>query len=368
MKMKTWLKKGKLTALILALVMVFTACSTGKGDTGLENGSDASTAPVETQGDTSDDNAENDVNTTDGELKTIKIGIPGTDVLAENARLADELGYIDEELAKVGYKAEYVGFVQAGPAINEAFVAGEIDYAFYNELPAMVAKSNGVDLKIIAAITQEYNYALFVTEKSGITSIKDLEGKRAIVVQGTILYKYFMDLCEKNGVDPSTIEQINSLSDANSILASGEADAYSCAYTTALLLQEQGLGTILTNSTEDLEEATGIVLAARAEVLESDSEPAKAIIRALKRASEYATENPDEVYALLATETSPEELQRQLYAYDTSFSYFSPELSEAYRESVQAQYDFAKENQMLAGEIDLEELLDSTYVDEVLAE
>lgn len=364
MKLKTWLKKGKLIVLFASLTLVFVmlcaACNSSNDNTDSGNVSNDDSKTVE------DANTDSD---TDSALKTIRIATPSSgNVLSENAMLAEKLGYIEEELEKVGYKPEYVGFANAGPGINEAFVAGEIDYAFYNELPAIMAKSNGIDLKIIATITQQYNYALFVTEKSGITSFEDLEGKRVIVPQGTILYKYLKDLCEKNNVDFSTIEQINSLSDANSILASGEADAYSCAYTSALLLQSQGLGTILTNTTEDLEEATGITLTARTSVLESDLESAKAIIRALKRASEYAAENPDKVYALLATETTTEELQKQLYAYDTSFTYFSPVLSGDYRKSVQAQYNFAQENQMLGGEVDLDELLDSTYVDEIMAE
>lgn len=360
MKLKTWLNKGKSTvlfvALALVLVMVCAACNSGKGNKDLGSSS-------------SDVSETADVANTDKELKTIRIATPSSgNVLSENAMLAEQLGYIEEELAKAGYKPEYIGFANAGPGINEAFVAGEIDYAFYNELPAVMAKSNGIDLKIIATVTQQYNYALFVTEKSGITSVEDLKGKRVIAPQGTILYKYLSDLCEKNNVDFSTIEQINSLSDANSILASGEADAYSCAYTSALLLQSQGLGTILANTTENLEEATGITVTARASVLESDRDSAKAIIRALKRASEYAAKNPDKVYALLATETTTEELQKQLYAYDTTFTYFSPVFSEDYRKAVQDQYDFVKENQMLGGEVNLDELLDSTYVDEVMAE
>lgn len=349
MKLRLWLKKGKLAALFFILAMIITGCSSGNADSITDTGN----------GDKS----------TDGNLKTIKIACPAqSGMLSENALLAQRLGYIDEELEKAGYQAEFVGFAQAGPAINEAFAAGEIEYAFYNELPAMTAKSNGVDLKIIAATTQQNHYALFVTKKSGISSIKDLEGKKAIVIPGTILYRYFIDICKKNDIDSSKVEQINALADANSILISGEADAFFGAYSQALLLQSQGIGSILTNTTEDLEETSGLTLTGRTAFLESDPESAKAIIRALKRASEYAAENPDDVYGLLATDSSPEELLKQLYSYDTSFSYFNPALSDEYRKSVQSQYEFAKENQMLAGEINIDELLDSAYVDEILAE
>ena len=40
-------------------------------------------------------------------------------------------GYIEEELEKVGYKAEVVYFQQAGPALNEALATNKIDVAMY---------------------------------------------------------------------------------------------------------------------------------------------------------------------------------------------------------------------------------------------
>ena len=364
MKLKTWLKKGKFVALILVIAVVFAACGSGSSDKGDKNTAE-SKVPVEK----SEDGGEQKDDTTGGELKTIKIGTPGQGgILSENAQLAYKLGYLDEELEKAGYKAEYVGFPQAGPAINEAFAAKEIDYAFYNELPAMVAKSNGVDVKLIAAITQQFNYALFVTEKSGIKSVKDLEGKKAIAVQGTILYKYFADLSKQNNVDLTKVETLNALADANALLASGDADAYSCAYSSALLLKEQGLGTILTDTTKDVAESTGIALAARDEFVKQEPESAKAIIRALKRASEYASQNPDEVYKLLAAESLTEDLLKQVYAFDTTFSFFNPEISDTYKKNIQGQYEFAKENQLLASDLNVDELIDTSYVEEVLAE
>lgn len=357
MKMRDLLKKAGLLTAVLVFMFAFTAC----GDVGSsESGTDSSNV-----GSGSADEA------TNGELKTIKIATPGQNAApVENAALAQSLGYIDEELEAAGYQVEYVGFAQAGPAINEAFAAGEVDYAVYNELPALTAKSNSVDIKIIATVTQDYNYAIIATGDSGIQSAADLKGKKVIVTAGTILYKYFIDVCNANGVDPASVEQINAQADANSVLTSGEADAYVTAYSAALRLQNTGIGNIIIDTTAqaDAEERTGIALVARTEVLESEPESAKALIRALNRASEYAAENPDDVYTLLEDENNSVDLLKEIYAYDTSFSYFAPNLSDEYKAKVEAQYNFAKENQLLGGDVDLDELIDSTYLDEVLAE
>lgn len=345
MKKNVW-KKGVVVLMAAMTAVMLTACGGAKDDGGSAE-------------DKKDENG----------LKTVSIASPGQHNLpTENALLAKELGYVDEEMEKAGYKVEYKGFAQAGPAINEALAAKEVDIAVYNELPALTAKSNGIDLKIVAISTSEYNYALFAGKDSGIESVKDLEGKKVIVTPGTILYKYFIDLCDENGVDSSKVEQINALADANSVITSGEADAYVCAYESAIMLENKGIGKMIANTTTNLDESTGIGVTCRVDYLEKEPEAVKAYIRALKRASEYAAENTEDVYAKLVTESNTEDVLRKKYEYDTSFSFFTPSFSDEYLKRVQAQYDFALEHDMLADEFSLDDLLDSTYVDEVMAE
>lgn len=300
------------------------------------------------------------------EVKTIKIASPTQDGTAsENAMLAQKLGYIDEELEAIGYKAEYVGFAQAGPAINEAFAAGEIDYAFYNEFPAIMAKSNGVDVKIIATVTENNDYAIIAGKDSGVKSARDFAGKKAIATSGTVLYKYFADVCEDNGVDISSVELVNAQADASSVLASGQADLLVTAYSSALQLEAKGVGIVIENTTDNEDERTGITLAATSDTLSSKEDSALALIKALKRAADFAQKNPDEVYGYLTRDGYDKELIKKIYAYDTSFSYFQPGLSDTFRKHVEDQYEFARDNNLLGGEVDLDDLLDDTYLNKV---
>ena len=164
--MKNKKKIGLIIGLLLTLALLVTACgASAKSNT--QTGDSANK---------------------DGELKTVKIGATSaTAQLSENALLAQNLGYFDDELKKVGYKAEYVGFAQAGPAVNEAFAAGEIDYAIYADFAAIAAKSNKIDIKVVGLANQQMNYALLATQKSGISSWKDIEGKKLIVPTGTMM-------------------------------------------------------------------------------------------------------------------------------------------------------------------------------------
>lgn len=358
-------KKSVIIALLLGAVLAVTGCA------GIASGDDQAAATggaVSASGNTAGDTSALGVDP--ASLKSVRIAASSaTAQLSDNALIAQNLGYIDEELAAVGYKADYIGFAGAGPAINEAFAAKEIDYSFYAEFPVITANSNGVKIKVIGTANQEMNYALLVTEKSGIESGADIAGKKIIVTPGTILYKYFNNLCDKYGIDPDSVETINALSDAQTILASGEADGLITSLSGATLYAGMGLGKVVEDTTGDLDYASGFVLAGRADFVDANPDVNKALLRALKRAYEYASENPEEAYQLLKTESSTEEGLRQAYGYDESFSYYNPALSEAYLARAQSVYEFARDSQLLGSEeIDLNEIFDSTYVDEVLAE
>lgn len=346
-------KKKGLLALLLGAALVFTGCGNGTQQGGGSSSSGTSS----------------DSTSTSDELKPVKIGgASATAQLTENALVAQNLGYIDEELKAVGYKADYIGFAGAGPAINEAFAAGELDYAFYAEFPVITARSNGVDVTAIGCINQETNYALLATEASGMKSAADMAGKKIIVTPGTILYKYFSELCEENSIAVDDVEIVNAMTDAQTVLASGDADGLIITYGAALMYENMGLGKVVADCTTNLEQASGMVLAGRGDFVKENPEVNKALLRALKRAAEYVQKNPDKSYELMATEASPAEILKKTYAYDTSFKYFSPELSDEYMARAQKVYDFAQKNSLLGGEVKMEEAFDSTYVDEVMAE
>ena len=65
--------------------------------------------------------------------------------------VAKELGFLDEELKKVGAKYEWSEF-KSGPLVNEAVAAGEADLGFMADLPAIIAKSTGQDIEVVSNV------------------------------------------------------------------------------------------------------------------------------------------------------------------------------------------------------------------------
>ena len=142
-------KKSMILSAILVTVLAFTGCGN-------------------TQTNTSNTTSDTDGSQQSNE-KVIRIGSPTTDgtQLVENAGLAYKLGYLDEELEKVGYKAEYVGFAQGGTAINEAFASGQLDVAFVGDVPEIIAKSNGLEVELFANLNSEAEMGIVAGKNSG---------------------------------------------------------------------------------------------------------------------------------------------------------------------------------------------------------
>ena len=140
-------KKSMILSAILVTVLAFTGCGN-------------------TQTNTSNTTSDTDGSQQSNE-KVIRIGSPTTDgtQLVENAGLAYKLGYLDEELEKVGYKAEYVGFAQGGTAINEAFASGQLDVAFVGDVPEIIAKSNGLEVELFANLNSEAEMGIVAGKK-----------------------------------------------------------------------------------------------------------------------------------------------------------------------------------------------------------
>lgn len=304
-------------------------------------------------------------------LKVVKIGCGGnngSEGLTESAAIAAKQGYFEEELNKVGYTAEYYGFAQAGPAINEAFAAKEIDVGFYADFPLLTAVSNDVGVVGFALANSEQNYAVFASNASGIESAKDLEGKQVIVGAGTILQKYFFDVVNEYNLDINKIGQINALQDAQTLIASGDADAIIYNHQAAIRLENAGLGHVVEDTTSQPEYSSAVVAAGRTEWLSENPEAAAAIVKAMDRAQKFAENDPDAAYAAMSSDSTPATVFQQTYSYDPSFQYFKPEITEEYLTRAQKIADFMFENSLIKKEIDVTSAFDNSYVEKALAE
>ena len=300
-------------------------------------------------------------------VKTVKIGgsIP---TLGESAAIAQKYGFFEEELEKVGFKPEYSAFVQAGPALNEALAAKAIDFGVYADFPQLVLFDKGINIRVIAPVTTAQHYGVIAGPKSGITSLKDLEGKKVIVAKGTILQKVFEDIVKENGLDIGKIIQLNALADQFSVYSSGEADAVISISLGVTALKAQSGGEVIFSTINKPEWASVHTLVGRGEFLDQNPDVAKALIRALYRAYEYAKGNKQGAFEALATELTPAPLMSAIYSFDPSFSFFKPEFTDADIAKVDGVNTFLFEQGLISKKVDLNKFIDKSYYEAVKAE
>lgn len=299
-----------------------------------------------------------------GSLKTIRIGMPG-DVgkvsFGYNAAVAWKKGVFEEELKKAGYKPEYTGFPQAGPAINEAFAAKAIDVAQYSEFPAITIRSKGVDVKAFAVSDAAQAFALLATKSSGIQKVEDLKGKKVATGVGTVQQRYLTLALKKAGLTTNDVQVVNaSASDAPSMVASKSVDAWACMYQLVYTNAPKIDGTIIASSLEDPSQATTSNFFARADYIKDNKDALVAIARAAKWGYEYAQKHPDEARQIMAEIAGTNQDAVNAEFKDDAFPTFNPEITDDVKARYQSVEEFLLDNKLIKQSVDIDDFVDTS--------
>jgi sulfonate transport system substrate-binding protein len=154
--------------------------------------------------------------------------------------------YIENELKDLPWvKVEYAFFKGAGPAVNEAFANGQLDFASQGDLPQIIARANGLKTRQLTAGGAHAPMYLAVPPDSDIHTIKDLKGRKVALFRGTNNHLAAVKVLAANGMTERDFQGINmDEASANAALATRNIDAAFGNYG-ALLLTEKGLAKIV---------------------------------------------------------------------------------------------------------------------------
>ncbi len=292
--------------------------------------------------------------------KTVRFLTPGTGsdgsaMMSENAQIAQLNGYFEEELEKVGYGVEYYGFQNQGVGVNEALASGEGDIAVYGEYPALTYLSGGNDGVIVGMASSRKQ--LGILAQDGIKNVADLKGKVVAAALGTNSQQYLEMELKKNGLTMDDVEVINATAEMPSLFTSGDADAIVNDAQMMYYVQDAaGSGEMIAINGDDPDTATNFLVVARKEFLDENPDVLEPVMNALKRAKEFATEDPDKVCQLLADASGmSKEIFDKYYGFDDTFEFWDPELKEENIKSIQKTADYMKENGLIQESINIED-------------
>ncbi|WP_237205864.1 aliphatic sulfonate ABC transporter substrate-binding protein [Rothia nasimurium] len=208
-----------------------------------------------------------------------------------------EKGWLETALQEQGKDVEWVQSAGSNKA-NEALRSGAIDVGSTAGSAALLARSNGSPIQVIDLYSQPEWSALVTRTDTGVSSVKDLAGKKVAVTKGTDPYFFLLQALEEAGVSPDevTIEQLQH-ADGRTALNQGTVDAWS------------GLDPIMASA--EIEDGNTLFyrnvdfntygfLNATEDFIESDPEAAQTIVDVYEYAREWALANEEEAVQILA--------------------------------------------------------------------
>lgn len=219
--------------------------------------------------------------------------------------LAKHKKWLDEELAKVkpGIEVKFTSFA-AGPPINESFAAGQQDFGFLGDTPALIGKSAGLDTRLVGLTSSgEKTLAVVTGAEAPLKDPKDLKGKKVAVTKGSYAQHLLALVLEKGGLTFDDIELVN-LPNAEVIpsIISGAIDAGAVWEPVITRFETQGVIKVLADGT-GLKKGV-LLLVASQDFITKKPDQTKALLRAYARGAEFIRDNPREAAELVAKDTN----------------------------------------------------------------
>lgn len=191
-------------------------------------------------------------------LKVIRLGVATGGVGSNPIRhggsptaLAYTDGVLEEEFKKDGITVEWVFFKGAGPAVNEALVNRQLDFAWQGDLPSIVHRSNGVKTRIILGSGVRTGLYLGVQPDSGIQGLEDLKGKKVGLFKGTNLHLAAVRALAAHGIKERDVKFVNlDLAAGRTALINKDIDAV-FDYVGLFDLRDKGLAKVVWSAAQD---------------------------------------------------------------------------------------------------------------------
>lgn len=108
-------------------------------------------------------------------------------------------GLLHKELAPLGFDDVVTRVFPNGPDLNEALLAGHLDVGVYGDTPAVVARAQGFDGRLLGFDCIGMN-AWLLTPRGGVSSVKELQGKVVGVALGSYMHRFVLGSLKAAGI------------------------------------------------------------------------------------------------------------------------------------------------------------------------
>ncbi|GAA0789527.1 ABC transporter substrate-binding protein [Hathewaya limosa] len=241
----------------------------------------------------------------------------------------------------------------SGPQQTQALAAGELQFLHaLGGTSAILAASNGVDLKILNIYSRAPKAFMILTKNKDIKSAKDLKGKNVAGPKGTVLHQLLLAALDENDLKGSDVKFINmGIPQALAALNNSSVDAALLAGPAALKAIKSG-AKLVTNG-EGLVEGT-IVTAVSDKFFKDHPDLVERFKKVHKETLKFMKENRKEAIKIAAKEVglTEKETEEMFNWYD-----FNMDVSRKDIKELSKTQDFLINNHMQKNKINVEYLI-----------
>lgn len=210
-------------------------------------------------------------------------------------------GELEKYLKDYNVEVEVVPF-ESGPAMNEAFAAGQLDFATMGNMPGITGVANEYGYKILGISSySDYSGVLVANTDSEINSIADLKGKKVGTFIGGTWHYITAKYLESAGLSLDDVELMNTAAETATSIKSQAIDAGVMGVATAKQLENEGSGKIIS---EQCGIPTFNVICGSEEFISKYPELTQAILKGLNDTEKYSDEHLEEFFDYLGEITS----------------------------------------------------------------
>lgn len=311
---------------------------------------------TENQTETIKENVENTDNTEElNQAKVLRIGDQSN---YYTVKVAVEKGFFEEEFGDE-VKVELSTFA-SGPAITEALVADQLDIGIYAELPAIQAKANHVDIKLISTFFEsDEAYWLIAGKDSGIVNLEDIKGKTIAVRVGTSGHKLIYKYLDSLGLTENDVVFTNlNASESATALIAGDIDAYLASASNGEDALEQTGGVLVTTSKGY--DTTVVFNVADNEYATANPDIVSRYLKVLDETNEWIRENQEEATQIVSQAIGAE--QQVVEAYWNTFIHVIT-WDKKYEAILADTIDYLYEQGTIVEKPSVSELVDTSYLE-----
>jgi len=285
---------------------------------------------------------------------------------------ADQLGEINQEFKADGIRIEWKYYAGAGPALNEAYANGLLDFCFgHGDLPLIVGRATGLKHKIILSSGRFGPTYFVVPSGSSAKTVADLKGKKIATFKGTATQLQVARWFARHGFEEKDFRVISlNNDDTKAALATGDIDG---TVISPFDLEARGIARRIAETPADDPDITtpGSVWVAE-DFEQRYPQIVQRVVTRLIRVAEWGTkeENRDKQFQLWARAGSTPfgDLKTQWKATTDLRNRVNPLLDEYYLAALQRSIKETRDFKLIRREVPLEGWVEPKYLNVALKE